>query len=492
MNAKTCRVLASSFVSAGASSWRRVVSIGLWGVLILSTAGGAALANSDRPPKPDESPKKEKGDAKKAEGKDEEKEKKPEDRFLAVVGGDVYPGTGGVLRGATVLAKNGKIQALGFGISVPEKVEVIDASGLSVYPGLVAVRSSGIAGGGKNPEDSFNPYSFNVVLALAYGITTVVSGNDAVKLTYGTLEDHVLKKGLFVNLPDRRNLDRVRTLRKGLEKVRQYIRDLGEYELRKARGDKEAKEPDKKWLKGNYLSYYRLLTGSAKAKVRATVTSEIRLALEMAQEFGYRLVIERGTEGWTMASDLGRSGVELILTVRRERQPPADPRTVRQSGWNIESSRILYDHGVSFAIIPWSSGISTLFGMPGRDLLALPMEAAFAVRGGLSEEAAIDAITLGAARVLGIDSRVGSLAIGKDADLIVTDGDLLHYNTWVQYSVVNGRLVYDKEKEPVVQHIRSRDPESAEDLLQFWPRRATDAPGRLPHGDREGSAQDPD
>ena len=86
----------------------------------------------------------------------------------------------------------------------------------------------------------------------------------------------------------------------------------------------------------------------------------------------------------------------------------------------------------------------------------LPIEAAFAVRGGLSEQAALASITIMPARALGVDHRVGTLEIGKDCDLIVTDGDLLHYETFVQFAVVEGKVVYDKQEELYFAHIRPR------------------------------------
>ncbi len=419
--------------------------------------------------------------AEKPDAKEEEESKKEEekDEFLAVVGGDVHTVSDGVRRGATVLTKNKKIFAIGYDVPQPEGTTVIDAKGMRVYPGIVAVRSSGVVGSGKIPENSFDPYGFNVILALAHGITTVTTGNTAVKLTYGTLDGHVLKRDLFVTLQyDRRSTDRRIKVRKDLAKVRDYLRELNEYALKKSSGDTEAKEPNKSWLKGAYLNYYRLLRGEAQAMVRASSALEIRDVCDLAQDFGFKLVIERASEGWTLPTELSRSSARLILTARRGRQPGSNPVSNRSTGWNVQNPAILHEHGVPFALIPASSSIATLFGIPGRDLLALSMEAAFAVSGGLPQDAALSAITLDAARVLGVDAQVGSLEVGKDADLIVTDGDLLHYTTWVQYAVVNGRLVYDKEKEPVVSHIRSRKPATAEEMLQFWPRRATDPTGR--------------
>jgi cytosine/adenosine deaminase-related metal-dependent hydrolase len=105
----------------------------------------------------------------------------------------------------------------------------------------------------------------------------------------------------------------------------------------------------------------------------------------------------------------------------------------------------------------------------------LPMEAAFAVRGGLPEAAALEAITIGAARVLGLEGRIGSIEEGKDGDFIVCDGDLLHYNTLVQWTIVNGRVAYDKEKESLFAHIRPRDGSEGK-VIQFWPHSADEMP----------------
>jgi hypothetical protein len=143
---------------------------------------------------------------------------------------------------------------------------------------------------------------------------------------------------------------------------------------------------------------------------------------------------------------------------------PRDRRTrsetlVRDGGSSIENAAILHRHGVQVAVIPASPGIS-LGGIVGRDLLHFATEAAFAIRGGLPEAAALEALTIVPARMLGIDWRVGTLEKGKDADLIVTDGDLLHYQTWVQWAIVEGKVVYDKQEEMYFAHIRPR-PEAA-------------------------------
>ena len=88
--------------------------------------------------------------------------------------------------------------------------------------------------------------------------------------------------------------------------------------------------------------------------------------------------------------------------------------------------------------------------------MALPVEAGFAVRGGLPESAAFAGITIEPARELGVDHRIGTLELGKDADMIITDGDVMHYQTFVQWAVVDGKVVYDKQAELYFAHIRPR------------------------------------
>ena len=99
------------------------------------------------------------------------------------------------------------------------------------------------------------------------------------------------------------------------------------------------------------------------------------------------------------------------------------------------------------------------------------MEAAFAVRGGLPNDVAVRAITIDAARILGVDHRVGSIEIGKDADFTIVDGELLHYMTLVRWTVVHGRIAYDKQKDSLLDHVRPGGDRDAPPPRDNWPRR---------------------
>jgi len=243
------------------------------------------------------------------------------------------------------------------------------------------------------------------------------------------------------------NPSNIRSLREKFERASSYLRDVRAW---KDRGNKDEKEPSKRGVDATAL---RVLQGESLAYFRNGAREDLLGIARFAQEYGFRPVIEGCDEGWTVADELGRAGAFAVLIPRR--RDPKDERFTRPGGASIENAAKLHAAGVQVAVRPENTGIDTI-GIAGRDVLHMPVEAGFAVRGGLSEAAALEAMTLVPARILGVDHRIGSLEVGKDLDAIVTDGDLLHYRTFVQYTVVDGKLVYDKEKELYFAHIRPR------------------------------------
>ncbi len=451
------------------------------GFLALATLGGllpwaaAAPLPADDDDKPSE------------EAEDEEQE-----AYFAVVGGDVYPEGGGVLRRAMLLAKDGVIEEIGYDLELPKGTRVIDVSGLRVYPGLVAYdatsrvvkgsvprmfdeddvedvteeipeeenlaaitraadrmgfSSDTAAEGARDLGDDFDPFSTDLVFALSAGITTVGQSSKPVKLKRYELDVDMDARGL-VSLSYSTASAR-RQARERFSGAATYLREYRLWEER-VKDDKELSEPSDK---GVHKPTLEILQGTKRAKFGASNRDDLLGIARLAQQYDFRPVIEGCTEGWTVADELGRAGAFAVVTPRERRA--RDEELVREGGSSIENGARLHAAGVQVAVIPANKTID-LGGIAGRDLLHLPIEAAFAVRGGLSESSAFDAITIIPARVLGVDHRVGSLAAGKDCDLMITDGDPLHYETFVQYTVVEGRLVYDKAREGMFGHIRPR------------------------------------
>ncbi|MBK9120123.1 MAG: amidohydrolase family protein [Phycisphaerales bacterium] len=366
-----------------------------------------------------------------------------------------------------MLAKNGVISAIGTHVPLPPDCEVVDAAGRFVYPGLIAPGTSGIFGSG-DPRDTTDLFGLNMTIALAGGITAVLSGNDVAKLTFGTTDGLLVKRNVYWNLNySTRNPIQRAELRAGLERVRNYLREVQRHEREKERNP-EVKAPDRTWLRGEFEQYRRLLARETIAVATANDSQALRDLATLARQYDFALVIRGAAEGWLVAPELSRAGARVILTPRDDRPP--DLRFNRPTGSTIENARILSDHGVLFGILPGTSTI-TLWGLAGRDLLHLNMEAAFAVRGGLPNEDALRSLTIDAARILGVDDRLGSLEVGKDADLIITDGDILHYMTQVHIAVVHGRVAYRKADETLFAHIRPQGERTLPEFDDQWPRR---------------------
>ena len=448
-------------------------------------------------------------------------EEKADDKYLALIGGDIFTGTGAVLRSANLLVKNGKIKEIGYDFHIPEQAQRIDVSGFRLYPGLVALAATsritqgtlaaddpdlfldpnlperGLEAGAdqgewvedwgprpsetegeseplaapasdaeakkkpqpaKNTIDDFDPFSQYMILTLAAGITTVEQADQAVKLRRNSIEEVLMNSGAFTSM-SWSGAEARRKLREDFTRAAEYLRLYREWQ---AKNDKAIPEPAKK---GINATVQRVLQGEVKARFGLNDRDDLLSLARFAQEFGFRPLIDGAAEAWTVADELGRAGATVILTPRSRRS--ADELLNAEDGSSIESAALLHRAGVQVAVQA-SSGAIDLGGIAGRDLLALPIEAGFAVRGGLSNEAALQSITIVPARILGVDHRVGTLEVGKDADILVTDGDILHYETFVQWAIVYGDVVYDKQEELFYAHIRPRaeSPEAASEATE--------------------------
>ncbi len=190
----------------------------------------------------------------------------------------------------------------------------------------------------------------------------------------------------------------------------------------------------------------KLLKGEIAMLVRANTVNEINDMVDLSMEQGYDLVIQGGIEAWVLADKLGAAGVGVIYTPRSRRR--ARKGREDETGSFVESPRIFQEKGIPFSLATLSSSIS-MNGLAGRDLTSLPLEAAFAVRGGADERTALKAITITPARMLGLDDRIGSLEEGKDADILILNGSPLDYRTYVEQAIVAGKVAYDRQKDKV-------------------------------------------
>lgn len=268
--------------------------------------------------------------------------------------------------------------------------------------------------------------------------------NAVIKMSYGSLKGMFVSENTFLDVTPGalQGATNQRNFREQVIKARKYLIDQAAHEKATAAGKKE--KPPRKPVADEVL---KLVKGEIALRITAYAVSEIQNAVELSKELDFKLVIVGAYESWVIPKQLAEADVSVVLTPRRRRDPVfgAEDRT----GTWIETPRVLEESGVPFAVQALTGSIS-LNGLAGRDLTSLPLEAAFAVRGGASESKALESITIVPARMMGLDDRIGSIEKGKDADLLVLNGAPMDYRTYVETAVVNGRVAYERRDTPVL------------------------------------------
>ncbi len=396
----------------------------------------------------------------------------PQPVYTALVGGDLQTVAHGLLKGATLLIKDSKIHRIGTDVEIPEGATRIDVRGMVVMPGLVAVSARNLGVGGSSPRlsDALNPFQQSIQLALAAGVTTAyVQGGGGghfgdrtegaaapsavIKMTWGDLDAMTVLEPASVPLSSAvtGTGSQKYEVRENLKKAAELLAKIRDYELRRSAGRLAPNEQPP--AAGPLDPFVRVLRGDTVARFEVSSAEEIAAVLSLCESHRIRALLIGAEEAWTMAEELGRAHLLCAITPRRFR--PRNRRTERPSGSRFDQPALLRKAGVKFAILPLTDAIDT-GGIAGRDLACLPMEAAYAVRGGLDEKTAIEGITLAAAEAIGLADRIGSLEEGKDADLAIFDRDPLDYRAMVQKTFVNGKLLYEIEKSPWFAHFKKK------------------------------------
>jgi len=384
---------------------------------------------------------------------------------LVIEGGTVHPVSGAAYTGAVVV-RDGVIEAAGPDVAVPEDGEVIDARGLHVYPGLfnawtvlglveidsvpatldqagLGDRAHLLAVEGVHPAGEIIPVTREDGTAHAWSAPSggPWAGQASVILLDGwTVEEMEVEKSVGVVLEwpslETREFDfstfSVRE-KKFSEAKRDYDRTVDELDdwieaarqydhARSNAGAGTAVEQDHA-----LDAVARVVRGELPLLVVADRARAIRDAVAFAEAHGLRLVLASGRDAAKEADLLAEKKVPVILnSVQALPAEEDDP----------------YDGPFAAPGELHRAGVAIAFGtFDASNARALPYEAATAVAFGLEREAALRALTLGAAEVLGLDDRLGSIDPGRWANLIVTDGDPLEVRTAVRHVIVRGRDV---------------------------------------------------
>ncbi len=370
---------------------------------------------------------------------------------IAVHADTIYTMAGPPIVDGLILIHNGKIDHVGpvGSVRIPEGYRTLETS--VVTPGFVDGRSTVGLSGLLNQDqdrdaldlgnvlqpslramDAYNARDELVEWLLSFGVTTVHTGHapgalaagqtTIVKTAYGTVDEALVDSttmlAMTLGSSIRSNFESIGTRARAVSELRSALYGALEYE----NGEKKERDLDKEILAV-------IVTGRMPALLEVHRANDILSALRLAREFPQLdLILSGASESYLVLDEIRDAGIPVVL----------HPTMMRAGGERenatMETAKLLHDAGIPFTL---QSGYE---GYVPKTRVVL-FEAAIASAYGLPREAALSAITIGAARILGISDRVGSIEVGKDADLALFDGDPLEYTSHVCAVIVDGVVV---------------------------------------------------
>lgn len=397
-----------------------------------------------------------------------------QDGRYAIRGGTVHTLAGPTLEGATILLEGGRITAVGTDVTIPDGTEVIDATGRHVYPGLfnafsqlglqeinaVAVTNDVMELGTFNPQlvaaTAVHPASERIPVTRANGVTHVLSAPSArpggiggqasvINLDGWTVEEMLIEPsvGMVLNWPSiqtrRFNFQTFsvdnRPFGKAKQEAEEAVERLRE-ELNAARRYRQAVSNGHEPRDLRLEALARVVAGELPVFILADEARDIRDAVAFATDEGLTMILVGGRDAGQETALLAEHDIPVLL--RATQNMPAHRDDSYHAAFDIAVR--LREAGVRFAMTGWASA------GPNPPSRTLAYEAANAVKFGLPDEVALMAITRYPAEILGLDGDLGTIAVGKIGNLIVTDGDPLEIRTHIERVFINGHPVSTDNK----------------------------------------------
>ena len=393
----------------------------------------------------------------------------PQKGTFYIMHATIHVGNGNVINDGTIKITDGKIAEVGNNISVSGN-DIIDVKGEQVYPGLIlpetdlGIKEIAEAVRGSNDYQELGEWNPDVQSAVAYNtdskiintlksngillanvapMGSLIAGTSSVmQLDAWNWEDALYKRnsGIEFYMPaliNRRNRfgggrfgqqEETDPVKEGLEKideVKKFFREAKAYSQENTHTETNLK----------FEALKALFNKQEKLFIHANIVRQMLIAIDFAKEFGIDVVIVGGTESWQIAALLKQNNIPVILS-REYRLPETEDEDVDQP---FKTPYFLKQAGVLFALND---------DHEEARYRNLPFNAGMAAANGLTKEEALQAITLNAAKILGIDDRTGSIEAGKDANIVVSEGDILDMRTSIiTHAFIQGRQVSLENKQ---------------------------------------------
>jgi len=426
---------------------------------------------------------------------------------VALQGGRIIPVVGPEIAEGTILIEQGKITAIGRKVKIPYDAMVVDVSGKVLFPGMIVPHTSG--GLDRSNEnlpvtpyldvyDAIDPSSLSFEDALRDGALAihVIQGNSCVigglsrlvRPIGRTTDEMTIRPTLALKLSTspKSGYDRMTqmaTMRETFLELEYYLENLAEKRFEeKLKEDKkeievspeEARKQGRSLIKDEHLddkhrNLVKLTDGRLDAWIYCGSAMDVAPAIRTAKDNGFldRTVFVLGTDAYRAVKELKAAGRPVVLPaglVHQER----DPITGELSETFVP--KIIHDAGLLYALVPnASSSLGERY---------LTYQAARCMRHGIPRQAALEAITLNAARMLGVDDRLGSLEVGKAGYVVVFSGDPLDFNSWVDKAFIEVVLSYDRAEDVRLNELLGLEKKAAETAAAEEPKPETPPAGK--------------
>ena len=386
--------------------------------------------------------------------------------MILIKNGKVFTMTGENFESGCILIKDKKIFKVDKEIdtSAYETIEIIDAHGLWVMPGLIDAHchigiteeKKGFEGDDCNEMtdpltpyiraiDAINPMDSAFHNAICSGITSVMVGPGSSNVVGGqfafiktkgrSIDDMVILAPAAMKIAFGENPKTNYDSMKKVPTTRMTIAALLREELFKAKlYQKEKIKGDENFeLDFRKECWLPVLNNQIPMKAHAHRADDILTAIRIAKEFNVRLTIDHCTEGHLIADEIKNSGFPAIVGPAL-----ASRNKIEIQNMDFKTAGLLNKKGIKVAITT---------DHPVTRIQYLPICAGFAVKEGLDMEEGLKAITINAAEICNVADRVGSIEVGKDADIAIFDGNPMETFTNTIYTIINGEIVYDRSKD---------------------------------------------